>query len=183
MGKGNVAFLRMCNNHNCYNWDSYSNKSSVFLNDAPWKNWDNWSGVVNDFQPSLIAMRLLYPGNVLYSVPTHIESQMLLDCQKQFTFGFAGTIWAIREWKVCENIPGESFIIVSRTGEIRHEFMRELHRKIQLSTEAYFNNHEFQMRFGEEVMIWALQNQETVKSQGLEIHKNGHLVLLRKNFQ
>ena len=59
------------------------------------------------------------------------------------------------------------------------EWLREVDKAANLDMNACINNHQFLMRLGSEMMVWAQNNEDSAKQLGLEFTDAGHLVLQR----
>lgn len=135
--------------------------------------------LVESFFPSNVALQLLFPGKVLFCLSRPVSDTIFDSARKSISLAFARAVAAVRDWACITSIPDPRVIIVSRTGQINADFVQEINLKADLMPLASFNNYDFQVRFGEEVLIWAIKQGDTLSSCGLAIDEHGNLISVR----
>jgi len=125
------------------------------------------------FTPSRAFVYLLY-SNLARELPKEVHSTMVNFTQTQMQNSIAKTFEYLQD-------DLHDVLIVDRDCNMNPKVLNEIKKVTEkfLHLSAEFDKKEFHQRFGEEIMVWFLQNQEAAEEIGLMMKDEG-VVLVSK---
>lgn len=130
------------------------------------------------FCPSQVLLELIY--HKLGKKVPEIKNNIFLMTREAIKYSFIATLVAIREWRIClDSFENIDYVLVDSSCIIRQEFFHELIKRTDFQKEAELDKMEVVIRFGEEIMAWALKQPMEAKRHYLNVINN-NLILMRK---
>lgn len=137
---------------------------------------------MTEYHPSEILIYLLYT-NLSRELPKEVHGVMLEFTQRHIRQSFTATMADLRQrlgtGTLADGSP-KRVSVMDRDCRMTTSILQDMRKRVDLQASAEWHKGDFQLRLGEEIMVWFLHNREAAERHGLRLGTRGGLHLVAK---